>query len=288
LLAKARPSVVYVNTLTIPLWIFLARLRRIPVLVHVHEGESTASSLARRVLAFPLLFADRVIANSRFSVDVLSSAFPRLSGTTVVYNGVPGPPSPGPKEARESIDPLLRIVYLGRLSPRKGVDVAVAALGVLTQRGIPATLDLVGAVYTGYEWYEKQLREQVRSSGLDGLVHFSGFVPSVWNAVAEADVVVVPSRLDEPFGNTAVEAVLAGRPVIASATSGLIEATAGYASPQTVAPGDAEALADALAGVRDAWDEYREQAWQDIGLATSRHGAGVYRKRITALVGELG
>ena len=285
LLRKVRPHAVLVNTLTVPLWVLLARLRGVPVLVHVHEGESTASALARRVLAFPLLVANRVIANSRFSVDVLSSAFPRLASTQVVYNGVPGPDSP--QEARESLDGAMRVVYLGRLSARKGVDVAVDAVALLVGRGVPATLTLVGAVYPGYEWYEKQLRAQVLELGLEGVVAFAGFRPSVWDEVAAADVVVVPSRVDEPFGNTAVEAVLAGRPVIASATSGLVEATAGYESAQTVVPGDPAALADALLAVHTEWNRMRAAAWADRSRAIDKHGPEVYRASIARLVEEM-
>lgn len=282
LIRRERPVSIYVNTVTIPLWILLARIHRIPVLVHVHEGEGSASTTVKRVLSLPLLFSDRVIANSNFSVGVLSAAFRRLSTTTVVYNGVPGPHSP--IHARPILDSALAITYVGRLSPRKGVDIAVAALAILRERGIDANLNLVGAVFPGYEWYERQLHEQVDACAIGGNVTFTGFHPSVWDDIAAGDVVVVPSRSDEPFGNTAVEAILSGRPVVASATSGLIEATAGYHAARTVAPGSAEDLARALLEIRDTWAEVNETAWIDMETARSRHAPVVYRRQIVEIV----
>ena len=103
----------------------------------------------------------------------------------------------------------------------------------------------------------------------------------VWPFLAESDVVVVPSRLDAPFGNTAVEAVLASRPVIVSNTSGLREAAAGYRSAQFVEPGDAGELADALARVAGRWHHYQSSATLDAAEAGRRHSPERYGTLMT-------
>lgn len=286
LLRRTRPQVVYVSTVTIPLWSVLARATGRPVLVHVHEAEGSASALVRRVLAFPLLLASRLVVNSSFSVDVLRRSIGRLTRkATVVYNGVPGPTRVEPP--RDVLTGPVRLVYLGRLSPRKGVDVAVEAVRLLAADGCPATLDLVGAVFPGYEWFEDQLRTQIADAGLESSVRLRGFHPEVWPFLAEADVALVPSRVDEPFGNTAVEAVLAARPVVVSATSGLREAAAGYASAQYVTPGDPRALADAVLAVRDRWPELRDAALADAEAAVRRHSPEGYRGQVAELLGAL-
>ncbi|MBC7633385.1 glycosyltransferase, partial [Aeromicrobium sp.] len=88
LLSRLKPDVVYVNTMTIPLWIALARLRGIPVISHVHEGESSAPRFMRSALAVPLLFATEIIANSKFSVGVLATSFSCLARRAlVIHNG---------------------------------------------------------------------------------------------------------------------------------------------------------------------------------------------------------
>ena len=90
--------------------------------------------------------------------------------------------------------------------------------------------------------------------------------------------------MDEPFGNTAVEALLAGRPVIASATSGLLEATAGYRTAVTVTPDDAGALADALERTIEAWDVTAPAVAADTAEAERRHSVVGYRQRIAEIV----
>ena len=76
--------------------------------------------------------------------------------------------------------------------------------------------------------FGEQLRDQAADGDLD--VDFAGFDSWIWPHLARADVVLVPSRFDEPFGTAAVEAVLALRPVIASNSSGLREAAGGYST----------------------------------------------------------
>lgn len=279
LLKRLRPDVVYVSTLTVPLWIARARVRGVPVIAHVHESERQAPRIVRAAIAAPLRVADRILVNSDFSRNSLTEVVPTLSATsTVVYNGVPGPTVV--TEARPELVDGLRIVYVGRLSPRKGVDVAVDALRVLRERGVDARLDLVGAVFTGYEWYEQQLRAQVARSGLVDRVVFHGFQPSVWSALERSDVAVVPSRLEEPFGNTAVEAVLAGRPVVVSAIGGLVEAIDGFASAISVNADDPVALADALQRVGASWSAFRRTAVALAPMAADRYATAGYRRRV--------
>ncbi len=286
LLARERPGVLYVNTMTIPLWQVLGRLRGVPVLCHVHEGEASASRIVRAALALPLLLSTSIVANSRFSAGVLCDAIPRLRARVVViYNGIPGPPHP--RSPRRRLTAPVHVTYVGRLSPRKGVDVAIDALALLADRGVNAQLDVVGATFPGYEWYERRLREQVKEKQLDAQVRFHGFQPCIWDVVTAGDVVVVPSLVDEPFGDTAVEAILSGRPVIASATSGLLEATAGYATATTVPPGNPSALADALQSEIEHWGPSSAARRGDIAIARCRHGPQVYREQISQCVASI-
>lgn len=283
LLKSARPDAIYVNTITVPLWLPLASLLRIPSVCHVHEAEGAASRLLRIAMALPLLFATRIIANSEYSVDVLQSAIPRVAARTrVIYNAVPGPEAP--TEARVDLRDGIRLAYVGRLSPRKGVDVAIAAVSSLQARGIPAHLDIVGSVYPGYEWYEGDLRAQAAAVGT---VRFHGYRNSVWDVLADTDVALVPSRYDEPFGNTAVEALLACRPVIVSATSGLREATSGYRAAQRVLPSSPDAIADAVEQVASNWLEFRDAAFDDRVLAQDRHSIDRYSAAITGVVHDV-
>jgi glycosyltransferase involved in cell wall biosynthesis len=148
---------------------------------------------------------------------------------------------------------------------------------------VDARLQLAGSAFAGYEWFERQLRAEVAQAGLDDRVDFLGFVPDVWSVLGTADVVLIPSVLDEPFGNTAVEAILAARPVIVSASSGLLEAAAGYGSAQSVPAGDVAAWADAVERAMEGWSELAEDVVTDAAEARSRHDPLLYRSRVAEI-----
>lgn len=286
LIRSSRADVIYVSTLTIPMWLPLGRLLRRPVVCHVHESERTANKWVRRALAFPLLFANRLLVNSEFSRGVLLDSFSRLARKSeVVYNGVPGPATVS--APRETVEQPLRMLFIGRLAPRKGPQVGVELVQTLADRGIDAQLDLVGSVFPGYEWFEAELRADVAAHDLDHRVNFHGFSDDVWSHLAAADVVLVPSQGDEPFGNTAVEAVLAARPVVVSSSSGLDEAVAGYASAQRVAAEDLAGWTDAISAVLADWPAFRAKALADVALAEERHAPELYRQRVADRLAEL-
>lgn len=282
-LREVQPDVVYVSTTVVPLWVLLARLARRTVVGHVHEAEASAPWVLRLALCLPLVLCRAVVVNSRFSAGVISRTIPRLGARCeVVYNGVPGPPDPAPPRAR--LDGGLRLLYVGRLSERKGVPVAVDALGHLASRGVEATLDLAGSAFAGHGDVAADLRERARSAGVADRVRLLGFVPDVWPLLADADVLVVPSTVDEPFGNTAVEGALAARPVVATRTSGLLEATDGLPAVRTAPPGDPNGLADALAGVVEDWDDLRARAAAGAAEVADRYAPARYRDRVAAIV----
>jgi glycosyltransferase involved in cell wall biosynthesis len=286
LLAQHAPDGVYVSTVTLPLWPLAAATKRIPSLVHLHEGEQAASRLVKAGIYAPVSFARDIVVNSEFSRGVLRQAFPRLAARAhVVYNGVIGPDAATPARAELS-DPI-RLVYIGRLSPRKGPDVIAEALTLLPDDLGDVRLDLVGDVFTGYEWYADQLRERIAELGLGGRVRMLGFRPDVWSAVDDADIVVVPSRLDEPFGNTAVEGVLAGRVVLASDTSGLREATAGVRTAVLFTPDDARALATAIGDAVARWPALQPLLADEARAAAERFAPSRYRAEIAMRMASL-
>lgn len=282
LLLTERVDVVYVNTLTIPLWPVLARALRHRVVAHVHEAEE-AGRVVRAALALPLLTCTVVLVNSRATASLLHRSLPVLRRRTrLLHNG-----GPGPGEHREAAAPRdpAHLVLVGRLSPRKGTDVAVEAVAWLARAGRPTTLTLVGSVFSGYEWYEERLRELIRSRGLDTAVELRGFTDDVWADYARADVALVPSRF-EPFGNTAVEAQLAGVPVVVSEVQGLPE-TVGYGRRgRVVAPDDPAALGAAIADLLDDWPRTRETARAARHEATALFSPDRYRRDLARIVAE--
>lgn len=282
---RLRPRAIYVSTIVLPSWPLIGRLAGVPTVTHVHEAEASASRLVNFVLYAPHLASHRIIANSRFTLKTVSTVLPALGRrATVIPNGVASPEDVIPPRPR--ID-RLHVGYVGRLSHRKGPDVAVEALARLREDGVDAELHLVGDVFSGNEEYDRRLRERARELGVDDRVAYLGFRQDIWPLLAEVDVLVVPSRQDESFGNTAVEGILAARPVIASDIAGLREAIDPYASATFVVPGDAEDLATALRAVRDDWETRRATAVTDRDAALGRFAPDVYRRAVAAFMESL-
>jgi glycosyltransferase involved in cell wall biosynthesis len=278
MLRRERAAALYVNTVTIPIWLLAVWLARVPMVCHVHEAEDGVPGPVRVALGLPLRLARLVVVNSRASAAALGGPGRRAR---VIYNGVDEPPSVTP--VRSEVRGPARIVLVGRLSPRKGSDVAVRAVHLLRDRGHDAQLTLVGSVFPGYEWFEEELR--ALAGGSDSVV-FAGFRPSVWESFAAADIAIVPSRV-EPFGNVAVEAMLAERPVIASATQGLMEIVRDGENGLLVPPDDPVALADALQRLLDDWDgsvALAKRANEDAG---HRFGKDRYHHELLSTVHEL-
>lgn len=282
LIGRVNPDVVYVNTIIEPLWPALGLVRRVPVVSHVHEAEASGSRLAGAVLYLPHALSTRVIANSLFTRDAIARVLPSLARRAdIVLNGVEGPLDPAPP--RPSIEGALRVAYVGRLSPRKAPDLVLDAARILAAEGIPVEVTLVGDVFAGYEWFADELHAKAASMP-EVPVEFAGFHADVWPWLAAADVLVVPSREDESFGNTVVEGLLALRPVVVSDMSGLREAAEGYATTRPVPVDDAPAIAEAIRGLYRNWTEVAASAPASRAEARRRHEPAVYRANVRDVV----
>lgn len=279
---RLRPQTLYVSTIVLPFWPLVGRLMGVPTVTHVHEAEASAPRAVNIALYAPHLAAHRLIVNSGFTRRTVRSAIPALAGRSVlIANGVASPDAV--EAARDEIGPL-RIAFVGRISHRKGPDLVVEAVALLRDAGIEASVDLVGAVFEGNEGYDEALRRTAQERGVADRVRHHGFLADVWPVLQGADVVVVPSRQDESFGNAAVEGILAARPVVASDIPGLREAAGEFEAAELVTPDDAPALADALARVVADWPARRAAALADRERARARFAPAVYRGAVAELL----
>ncbi len=163
----------------------------------------------------------------------------------------PRPPPDGP----------ISLLFLGRLSPEKGLDVLLRALALPSAR--PFHLDVVG---DGPE--RAALERATRAAGLAAHVAFHGFQPDVAPYLAGADALVMPSRR-EGLPMALIEAVAAARPIVATAVGGIPELVTPGENGELAAPDDAPALAAAIARLADAFPA-RQTAAHARALAVRR------------------
>ena len=225
-----------------------------PVVWHLHDILSPEhfAVLQRKLVArLANLWASRVIANSEASrrAFVASGGDPRR--VTVVPNGVDAAPfdaiaDPDAAALRRSLglDGVKLVGLFGRLAPWKGQHVFVDALAALP--GVHVLL--VGDALFGETGYREELRARASRLGVADRVHWLGFRADVPRLMRAVDAVVHTSTSEEPFGRVIVEAMLAGRPVLA-ADHGAARELLGENAVGLVPPGDPARLAAAVSRV---------------------------------------
>lgn len=139
-----------------------------------------------------------------------------------------------------------RLLHVGRIDDRKGIDIAVRALTHLPEE---ATLDIVGR---GDDRHAGELRALVDRLGLTGRVHFDVVERKQLAArYASADALLFPPRWQEPFGLVPLEAMACSTPVISTGTGGSAEFLIDGANCLRVAVDDEIGLADAARQLAD-------------------------------------
>jgi len=135
------------------------------------------------------------------------------------------------------------IAFAGRFVQQKGADILLRAFAKVVERVPQARLLLAG------DGPERQLLDRlITDLKVSSSVALLGYLPraEVERRFASAWVQVVPSRFAEAFGLVAVEAMMRGTAVVASASDGLMEVVRDGQTGFLVPPGDASTLAEAL------------------------------------------
>lgn len=248
-----------------------------------HPRLARLAPLFDRVLGVPCTLPADLGASGRFLfvsevVRARSAAMTPWSfpDTAVVHSGIdtrdfPIPAAPPPPRAW-----AWRLLYVGRLDPRKGIETLLRALALLPAE---ATLSVVG---DGPPAYRARLADLVGELGCAGRVRFAVLPrPELRAAYQAADALVFPSEWEEPFGLVPLEAMACATPVVATRTGGAAEFLANGANCLAVPPGDPAAIAAALHRLAD--DRSLRCGLVAGGLATA---ARFTTDRLAAVIGE--
>ncbi len=229
-----------------------AKLSRRPLVWILHDivTDPAFSATNRRAsLVFARLFARLVAVNSEETGRAFIEAGGEANKVRIVYNGfdparakVYEPGTAARLRAELGFGPQPLVGLFGRLSEWKGQHVFLEAIAAM--EGVQAVI--VGGALFGQEAYEARIREQASRLGLDDRVRFLGFRSDVPDLMAAMDAVAHTSIVAEPFGRVVVEAMMCGRPVVATRGGGVTEIIRDGETGLLVPPGEASALAAAL------------------------------------------
>lgn len=206
-----------------------------------------------------LLDAGRLVALTQAEKTQYESAGVPSDRISVVFNGVDTRayeelPPPGSFRRSYGLEGKKLVVYVGRLSPRKGLVPLVQAFRQLSEHRGDVHLVLVGPD----DGYKRLLEAHIKKQGLAERVTLTGLVaePVKVQAYVDSDVVVYPSQ-HEIFGLVPFEALLCGKPVVVSDDSGCGEIIKTASAGVCVRYGDPVELQRALATCLDDGPDVR-------------------------------
>jgi len=216
---------------------------------------------------------DAVVGVSDHIARLFRASFPKYRGEVVTaYNGVnvdDFQPGPGADVRREDVLPIL---FVGRVSPEKGIHTLIEAFARIASRVEKARLDIVGGRATLREdfivgissdplvralgrfydgsmgaGYQRYLDELIVKLGLTDKVRFLGHVPhrDLPERYRLSAVVANPS-LSESFGISMVEGMASGVPVVGTRVGGMLETVVDGETGLLVEPERPDLLAEAL------------------------------------------
>ena len=241
----------------------LARSKHSPLVV-THHGETGHDSLARfyEGLARTLYrLVDRVFSVSNATTEALvASGVGRATLRTV-----PTPVSlPAPNPELERKRPEGALLFVGRLSEEKGLDVLLRALAS-SRAPKQLTLDVAGDGPCADQW-----KALSTSFGLEGRVRWLGMRRDIPELLAQTQMLVLPS-LREGLPLAVLEAASCEVPVLASRVGGVPEAVWEGETAVLVAPGDVDAWSKALEALPMQTASLRDGARRRGAEVRARH-----------------
>jgi glycosyltransferase involved in cell wall biosynthesis len=250
--ARRGPDVFYGNRVLASGWAIPAGIAtRRPVVLHEHGY----ADLGARRIDLLNRHVDRFLMISRFVAAPWLADGLDPAKVEIVHNGIDPADYPvGGLEERAAARRALGlpaeafvVAYVGRLDAEKGVDVLLEAWRALDRVGEEARLLVVGSSVVDHDGGAHLSR--LRRLADDDVV----FLPARRDVVTPlhaADVSVVPSVWDEPFGRSVIEGLATGRPVIATRVGGIPEILVGPLEDLLVERRDVRGLAARLAVLR--------------------------------------
>ncbi len=257
------------------------------IVLHMHN-DHLSMRLFRPFYRRALAKVDKVLCVSDYIRRQAVAHFPEYAERfQVVFNSTdPAVFKPYGDEAKSQLEGIVRInpdkrylLYVGRLTPVKGVHVLIEAFREI-HRKIPETrLIITGSSFFGgaaKTAYEQQLVELAKP--VSDAIEFTGYLPHdklkyLYSAV---DMVVFPPIWQEPFGLVMLEAMASGTCLVSSAVGGIPEVLEDQKNGILVEPNNADALAKAVvsalanpAAMRQMEDSAREKiatgyAWERL------------------------
>lgn len=170
------------------------------------------------------------------------------SNISVIPRGIsPGLINNRGRSVTASNEKQVKILYIGRIIPQKGVHIAISAMGYLVNRlGVNNIhFDLFG---NGSDAYIEKLKNLINNLKIGNHIKFHGKVDrnQLLKIYKDYDLFLLPSTFREPFGVVLIEAMSQGVPIVATDTGGIPEVITHELNGLLVSPEDSIKMAEAV------------------------------------------
>ena len=245
-----------------------ARLAGVPAILNPRYDASQAAPQWYRSLFPQMCWLEGALADTIVAIsDGIERQFGRARRARIVRipDGIPIPATP-PANGNGFHSPL-RLCMVGGVDRVKSQDVAVAALGELSERKLAATLDLIGPIKD--ETFVAALREQAEKLGVADRLRFRGEAGGPDEAFDGADVVLHTSR-GEATPLVVMEALARCKPVVTTRVGDIARIVDDGETGYLTQPGDARAVATAVESIAADPARAREMASEGRRRVASR------------------
>ncbi len=261
LIRRERPEIVHTHTSKAGILGRLAAwLLRVPVIVHTPHGHVFHGHFSR-LLSKTFLFIERIfdkITDRTIALtdgerdDYIKKSVSKPAKLVKIHSGVDiqkfmQQGSDGyPLRESKGIGDTDRVVgMVGWLIPIKGPAYLLKAMQIVWLKHPDVKL-----IFVGKGELEVELKKRAADSGYQDRVRFLGWRDDIHEIMSVFDIFVLPS-LNEGMGRVIVEAMAAGKPVIASNTGGIPDLVVEGETGLLVDPGDSDGLAEAISTLLD-------------------------------------
>jgi glycosyltransferase involved in cell wall biosynthesis len=253
LIRQRKIAMVHTNTNTVLSSALAARLTGVPHVWSIHELMVEPPSV-RNVLHYLIpRLSTRVVTVSKAVRDHMLKDAPKFKDRfAFVQGGIDVDPflnATGRQRVRDEWgvrDDEVLIGMAGRVTRWKGQSVFIQAARIIARRHPQVKFVAVGGVFDTEKFYMERFQQEVREAGLADQFTINDFRSDMPDVFAAYDIFVLPSTLPEPFGLVVIEAMAAGKPVVATAPGGPSETVAEGETGYLVPPSDPQAIAAAL------------------------------------------
>ncbi|MHB8858169.1 MAG: glycosyltransferase family 4 protein [Thermoleophilia bacterium] len=232
------------------------------------------------VTRFSLRGVDRVIASSPKDEQLFASVSKRV---TLVENGIDFPAFAAVEKPAGLAGE--KLVFIGRISKNKRVDLLLAMMAQLRRTHPLATLTVIGPDWEGLQ---ADLERQALALGISGAVDFAGVLPQdkMLEELAGARLFVSASQY-EAFGLSTVEAMATGTVPVVSAIPAFADLVEGGATGFLTDFGNPEAAAAAVAAALEIPEDKMPGISAAARESASRHDWSLVAKDIIAIYEEV-